>query len=101
MCAVFPFSYRNFVTPIIESVRTPARITPYPTGRPFWGGAIPGTSCQATIALSRDILQQALARMNQKSKVQESQRSAYRLFGAGEEPGLISNRLIGRILVRI
>ena len=39
------------VTPIIESVRTPARITPYPTGRLFWGGASPGTSCQATIGV--------------------------------------------------
>src|ERR1700674_747207 len=29
----------------------------------FWGGAVPGTSCQATIAPSlRDISQQALAR---------------------------------------
>ena len=37
---------------IFESVRTPARITPYPTGRLFWGGADPGTSCQATIILS-------------------------------------------------
>jgi hypothetical protein len=34
----FGFRIRNFVTPIIESVRTPARITPYPTGRLFWGG---------------------------------------------------------------
>ena len=43
-------------------MRTPARITPYPTGRPFWAGAVPGTSCQATIAPSlRDISQQALA----------------------------------------
>jgi hypothetical protein len=59
----FKFRIRNFVTPIIESVRTPARITPYPTGRLFWGGAVPGTSCQATIAPSlRDISQQALAR---------------------------------------
>src|SRR5580693_6265970 len=35
------FSYRilNFVTPIIESVRTPAGITPYPTGRPSFGAA--------------------------------------------------------------
>jgi hypothetical protein len=42
-------------------VRTPARIAPYPTGRLFWGGAIPGTSCQATIAPSlRDISQQAV-----------------------------------------
>src|SRR6202171_5720279 len=57
----FSFRIRNFVTPIIESVRTPARITPYPTERLFWGGAIPGTSCQATIASSlRDISQQAL-----------------------------------------
>src|ERR1700720_3366903 len=58
----FSFRIRNFVTPIIESVRTPERITPYPTGRLFWGGAVPGTSCQATIAPSlRDISQQALA----------------------------------------
>jgi hypothetical protein len=34
------------VTSIIHSVRTPARITPYPTGRLFWGGAVQGTSCQ-------------------------------------------------------
>src|SRR5580700_516686 len=60
----FSFLIRNFVTPIIESVRTPERITPYPTGRLFWGGAVPGTSCQATIAPSlRDIPQQALARI--------------------------------------
>ena len=32
---VFSFRIRNFVTPIIELVRTPARITPYPTGRLF------------------------------------------------------------------
>ena len=58
---VFSFDNRNFVTPIIESVRKPARITPYPTGRLFWGDAVPGTSCQATIAPSlRDISQQAL-----------------------------------------
>ena len=58
----FSFLIRNFVTPIIESVRKPARITPYPTGRLFCGGAVPGTSCQATIAPSlRDISQQALA----------------------------------------
>ncbi len=30
----------------------PARIGPYPAGRLFWGGAVPGTSCQATIAPS-------------------------------------------------
>src|SRR5208283_2450146 len=61
---VFSFRIRNFVTPIIESVRTPARITPYPTGRLFGGGAVPGTSCQATIAPSlRDISQQALSSM--------------------------------------
>ena len=53
---------RRFVIPIIESVPTPERITPYPTGRFFWGGAVPGTSCQATIARSlRDVSQQALA----------------------------------------
>jgi hypothetical protein len=44
------------LNPIIESARTPARITPYPTGRLFWGGAFPGTSCLATIApFLRDI----------------------------------------------
>jgi hypothetical protein len=43
----------------IELVRAPARVTPHPTGRLFWGGAVPGTSCQATIAPSlRDISQQ-------------------------------------------
>src|ERR1700719_4891874 len=56
------FDHRNFVTPVIESVRTPARIRPYPPGRLFWGGAVPGTSCQATIAPSlRDMSRQALA----------------------------------------
>src|ERR1700724_4718167 len=63
----FSFRIRNFVTPIIESVRTPERITPYPTGRLFWGGAVPGTSCQATITPSlRDIPQQALARIRRR-----------------------------------
>jgi hypothetical protein len=62
---VFSFRIPNFVTPIIESARTPAQITPYPTGRLFWGGAVPGTSCQATIAPSlRDISQQALSSPN-------------------------------------
>src|SRR3984957_5701629 len=57
------FYIRNFVTSIVESVRTPARITPYPTGRLFWVAPVPGTSCQATIVPSlRDISQQALAR---------------------------------------
>ncbi len=32
---ILSVSMRNFVTPTIESVRTPARITPYPTGRLF------------------------------------------------------------------
>jgi hypothetical protein len=51
------------VTPIIQSVRTSARIIPYPTGRLFWGDLFPGTSCQATIAPSlRDISQQALTK---------------------------------------
>ena len=35
----FSYRIRNFVTPIIESVRTPAGITPYPTGRPSFGAA--------------------------------------------------------------
>ena len=40
-------------------------IIPYPTGRFFWGGAVPGTSCQATIAPSlRDISPQALTRLS-------------------------------------
>jgi hypothetical protein len=33
-------------------MHTPARIIPYPTGRLSWGGDVPGTSCQATIARS-------------------------------------------------
>ena len=50
-----------FVTPIIESLRTPARIIPFPTGRLTGWRAIPGTSCQATFATSlRDISQQPL-----------------------------------------
>jgi len=40
----------------MESVRTPILITPYPTGRLFGGGAVPGTSCQAAVVPSlRDI----------------------------------------------
>jgi hypothetical protein len=46
---------------LIQNGRAPARITPYPTGRLFWGGVVPGTSCLATIVLSRDISQQPLA----------------------------------------
>src|SRR5271157_667739 len=66
----FSFRIRNFVTSIIESARPPARITPYPTGRLFWGGAVPGTSCQATIAPSlRDIPQQALASSPERLRV--------------------------------
>jgi hypothetical protein len=39
-----------------------ARIRPYRAGRLFWGGAVPGTSCQARIALSlRGNSQQASA----------------------------------------
>jgi hypothetical protein len=38
---MFPFYPSNLVTPIIEPVGTLARITPYPTGRLFWGGAVP------------------------------------------------------------
>src|SRR6201994_4248115 len=45
MCAVFLKG--RLITPILESGRRPARITPYPTGRLFGGGAVPGTSCQA------------------------------------------------------
>jgi hypothetical protein len=35
-CFSFGFPIRNFVTAIIESVGTPVRIRPYPTGRLFW-----------------------------------------------------------------
>jgi hypothetical protein len=46
----------------IELVRTPILITPYPTGRLFGGGAVLGTSCQATVVPSlRDISQQHLS----------------------------------------
>ena len=66
----------NFVTPIIESVRTPARITPYPTGRLFWGGPVPGTSCQATIAPSlRDISQQPPVRSENEPRTSSSSSS--------------------------
>ena len=58
-----PNAFGNFVTPIIESVRTPAPITPYPAGRLFWGGPIPGTSCQATIGV---VLRDTLADISQK-----------------------------------
>jgi hypothetical protein len=51
-CAPRFFGRTNYFSSIIESVRTPARIMPYHTGRLFWGGAAPGTSCQATIAPS-------------------------------------------------
>src|ERR1700735_2179560 len=42
------FQYCNH---LIE-VRASARIRPYPTGRLLLGWQVPGTSCQATIALS-------------------------------------------------
>jgi hypothetical protein len=43
----------SFNTAITESkCGTPARIRPYPTGRLLLGRPFPGTSCQATIALS-------------------------------------------------
>jgi hypothetical protein len=59
------------VIPIVESVRTPAPITPYPTGRLVGGGDIPGTSCQATIAPSlRDISQYASARSRNRFVLQ-------------------------------
>jgi hypothetical protein len=44
--------FLRLIVPILESVRIPARIRPCPTGRLFWGGAVPGTSCLATIVLS-------------------------------------------------
>src|ERR1700730_7764514 len=59
----FRFRVRKFCHSNHRTARTPARIKPYPTGRLFsGGGAIPGTSYQATIASSlRDISQQDLA----------------------------------------
>ena len=51
----------NIVTPInrIGAHTCPNHTVPY--GTALWGGAVPGTSCQATIAPSlRDISQQAL-----------------------------------------
>jgi hypothetical protein len=46
-------------------MRTPGPIRPCPTGRLFLGGAVPGTSCRATIAPSlRDTLQQAAAKVH-------------------------------------
>jgi hypothetical protein len=58
----FSFGIRNFVTSIIESVRTLARITPYPTGRLFGVGCprhfVPGYDR----TVPPDISQQALAK---------------------------------------
>src|SRR5580704_928946 len=80
----FSFRARNFATPIIESVRTPERITPYPTGRFFWGGAVPGTSCQATIARSlRDVSQQAL--------VSSLRQLVLASYGSSEQRGKTAN----------
>src|SRR5580700_4466740 len=94
----FSFYVRNFVPPIIESVRTPARITPYPTGRLFWGGTVPGTSCQATIAPSlRDISQQALVRLERYQPVGYI---GYGFFAPATAPAEIKNRGRGRGRVR-
>ncbi len=46
---------RNFVTPILQSPNRSAHTgknQTVPYGTVPWGGAVPGTSCQATIALS-------------------------------------------------
>src|SRR5208337_1791187 len=44
-----------------------------PYGTALWGGAVPGTSCQATIAPSlRDISQQALAKLAPKARLDRS-----------------------------
>jgi hypothetical protein len=50
--SVSVFIIRNFVTAIIESVRTPCTNQTVPYGTALLGGAVPGTSCQATIAPS-------------------------------------------------
>jgi hypothetical protein len=88
----FSFRIRNFNTPIIESVRTSARITSYPTGRLLWGGAVPGTLCQATIAQSlRDISQQALTKLEDfnPEKVDQTKdlaKRCYQDFGMDQNP---------------
>jgi hypothetical protein len=51
----FCFHIRNFVIPILQSPYRSAHTCKnqtVPYGRLFWGGDPPGTSCQATIALS-------------------------------------------------
>src|SRR6267142_1909919 len=56
-----PSRIRNSAAPIIESVPHLHK-SPVPYGTALLGGAVPGTSCQATIAPSLpDISQQALA----------------------------------------
>jgi hypothetical protein len=56
----------------IESVRKSLLITPYPTGRLFGGGAVPGTSCQATVVPSlRDISQQALVSAHKYLRIRD------------------------------
>ena len=73
---------RNFVAPI-----TPARITPYPAGRLFWGGAVPSTSCQATIAPSLlDISQQGLARCCCEMSASASRRDNIDRLGGPASP---------------
>jgi hypothetical protein len=48
----FSFHIRKFVTPIIESVPTPCTNQTVPYGTALLGGAVPGTSCLATMVLS-------------------------------------------------
>src|SRR5271166_3031540 len=67
---VFSFRIRNFVTPIIESGAHTCTNHTVHYGTVLWGGAVPGTSCQATIAPSlRDISQQALASSPERLRV--------------------------------
>jgi hypothetical protein len=51
-CFCLSFHIRNFVTAIIESVRTPCTNQTVPYGTALLGGVVPGTSCRATIAPS-------------------------------------------------
>ena len=54
---------RTFRREIPLGLAAPDHTVPY--GTALWGGSVPGTSCQATIAVSlRDISQQALARLS-------------------------------------
>ena len=86
MCAVFlkeaKYSLERFVSVYSKFRHSNHRIGAHtctnhtvPYGTALWGGAVPGTSCQATIAPSlRDISQQALARCCCEMSVSASRR---------------------------